>query len=227
VQKKQKKLTDFVKTKSQKSTPSSSTESRRVEASEQRESREDVFIDIDELLARIHQRKQSNSTTSMQQQTPQQQSTTPTTTVEREVVKKEEVKVKQEDTAVIQDRISEIAQRALERDITIIECDKMGVCQDNRRLGEVFEDEYGVKWQRTFINTTRLPIFLDFIAEEAEIKGRVGKAYVVVTTSGAQAIIPDEFICEAVTRYGVLLKIDKCINYKPSPWAEKSRRKQK
>jgi hypothetical protein len=83
-----------------------------------------------------------------------------------------------------------------------------------------------LKWQRSFLNTTRIPIFLDFIAEEAEIKGRVGKAAVVVSSRGAKAIIPEDFICEAISRYGIILNIDKCSNYKPSPWAERTKKKQ-
>lgn len=126
-----------------------------------------------------------------------------------------------------EDKVISVAQEAFQKDIRIIECSKQGICADGRKLGEVFEDSKGLKWQRSFLNTTRIPIFLDFIAEEAEIKGRVGKAAVVVSSRGAKAIIPEDFICEAISRYGIILNIDKCSNYKPSPWAERTKKKQK
>jgi hypothetical protein len=126
-----------------------------------------------------------------------------------------------------EDKVISIAQEAFQRDIRLIECNKQGVCADGRKLGEVFEDSKGLKWQRSFLNTTRIPLFLDFIAEEAEIKGRVGKAAVIVSSRGAKAIIPEDFICEAISRYGIILSIDKCSNFKPSPWADRTRKKQK
>lgn len=125
------------------------------------------------------------------------------------------------------ERLVEVAQEAFQKkEFRYLECNKQGICADGRQLGEVFLDR-GLRWQRTFLSTTRLPIFLDFVAEESVIRGRIGKAFIVVTERGAQAIIPEEFICEAAKRYGVLVNIDKCVNYRVFPWAEKSRRKQK
>lgn len=113
------------------------------------------------------------------------------------------------------------------KSIGFIECDKSGKCRDGIRIGDVFEDSRGIKWQRTFIDTTRSPIHLNFIAEVAEIKGKVGKAYVILSSRGAQAIIPEDYICEAISKYGVLLSIEKCAGYKSGPWKEMERRKQK
>ncbi|MGC8982153.1 MAG: hypothetical protein ACP5KA_00125 [Desulfurococcaceae archaeon] len=109
------------------------------------------------------------------------------------------------------------------REVKMVTCEKQGVCSDNRHIGEIFEDERGVKWQRGFIRTTRNPIFLDFIVESGEVKGYVGKALIIETERGAKAIIPEEFICEMAARYGLQLKIDKCIGYKTSPWVERGR----
>ncbi|MEM2170848.1 MAG: hypothetical protein QXP03_06370 [Desulfurococcaceae archaeon] len=135
--------------------------------------------------------------------------------------------VKPEIEPVRDEKLAEIAQEAFgKEEITIIECNKQGLCVDGRKLSDVFEAK-GLKWQRTFLNTTRLPIYLDFIAEEAEVKGRVGKAFIIVSARGAKAIVPDDFLCEALKRYGILIDTDKCSNYRPSPWVEKTRRRQR
>ncbi|MEM1618858.1 MAG: hypothetical protein QXE77_04835 [Desulfurococcaceae archaeon] len=128
--------------------------------------------------------------------------------------------------AAISEKLAEEAAKLAE--IKIITCDKSGVCSDGRRIGEVYlDEEKGVKWQRGFINTTRLPIFVDFITEEADIKGYVGKALVIESSRGAKAIIPEDYICEIASRYGVLLKLEKCAGYKASPWAEKTKSRKK
>ena len=173
---------------------------------------------IEEVLEILQQRQKYTQTTPSNIQTP----------MERGVLegRAEEEAVERRELPLFNlDKLLETASKAYERGgINIIYCDKSGVCSDNRRLGEVYEDSSGLKWQRTFIHTTRLPIFLDFIAEEADLRGRIGKAFIVVTSRNAKAIIPDEYICEAISRYGLLLNIDKCTNYKPSPWAERKKR---
>ncbi|MEM4718039.1 MAG: hypothetical protein QXE81_04685 [Desulfurococcaceae archaeon] len=154
---------------------------------------------------------------------------------------KEQQRAEEEQRAGIEDKPHEerrkifdeniLNQLAIEayqnKDISFIECDKSGKCKDGKKIGDVFEDSRGIKWQRTFIDTTRSPIHLNFVTEAGEIKGRVGKAYVIVSSRGAQAIIPEDYICEAISRYGVLLNLDKCIGYRSSPWKELERRKQK
>lgn len=126
---------------------------------------------------------------------------------------------------LLADKLGELIKTAISRtEVKVIECNQQGVCSDGKKIGEVFEDEKGVKWQRGFLNTTRLPIFLDFIAENAVIKGKIGRAYVIETSRGTEAIVPEDFICEMTSRYGVLLDIDKCVNYRVSPWTEKGQR---
>lgn len=109
--------------------------------------------------------------------------------------------------------------------ILLVQCDKRGECEDGVKVGEVFSDSRGVRWQRTFIETTRLPIYLNFIVEEALIKGKVGKAFNIVTSRGARALIPEDYICEAISRYGLDIKIEKCRNYKILPWSERTSKK--
>lgn len=111
--------------------------------------------------------------------------------------------------------------------VEFLECDKQGNCSDGKRIGEVFEDSRGVKWQRGFLVTSRLPIFLNFIAENSKIVGRVGKALIIETERGARAIIPEDYICEMTSRYGVILNIEKCSTYKTSPWSERGGKSKK
>ncbi|MEM2025630.1 MAG: hypothetical protein QXW94_05000, partial [Desulfurococcaceae archaeon] len=128
----------------------------------------------------------------------------------------------------VENKILELAQEAYKRiNVKLIECDKHGVCVDGKRIGEVFEDSKGLRWQRGFLNTSRLPIFIDYIAEEAKITGRVGKAFIIVSSRDAKAIIPDDYICEATSRYGILINLERCSGYKVSPWSSKSRKKEK
>lgn len=120
--------------------------------------------------------------------------------------------------------MSTIEAIAASSHVRIVECDQQGVCNDGRRIGEVFTDEYGLKRQRGFINTTRLPIFLDFIVEEAEANPVLKKAYVVRTARGSLALVPDDFICELNSRYGIIVSsMDKCVNYRSNPWRERNR----
>ncbi len=96
-----------------------------------------------------------------------------------------------------------------------LKCDSSGKCTDGRRLGEIYVDKYGFKRQRGFVRTTRTPVYVDWIVEEATISKLLPKAYKLVTSRGAVAIIPDDFLCELQERYGVIIKNDE-INCKSS-----------
>ncbi len=100
-----------------------------------------------------------------------------------------------------------------ERGIT---CSNEGECSDGRRISEVFVDKYGFRRQRGFIRTTRLPVFLDWIVEEAIVSKVLPTAYKVQTNRGALALIPTDFLCELHMRYGVLLKNYDCRGYRVS-----------
>ena len=220
---KHRKLTDFAKKKQEREDEAWKAESN-VKRLEEKPGEEGSVVDsnkvFEEVLAVIAQKQRATTQREVvsevaQVETSETQATRGKVEVAIEVGKREE-------------KLFEVAYEAFaKKDIKIIECNKQGTCTDGKKLGEVFEDSRGLKWQRSFVNTTRLPIFLDFIAENAQIKGRVGKASIVVLASGARAIIPDEYLCEVVKRLGVLIDIDKCSNYKTSPWAERTRRKQK
>lgn len=112
---------------------------------------------------------------------------------------------------------SEVLDKVLEEDIKPIECDNKGVCLDGLKVGEVFTDKYGVKRQRGYVNTTRLPVYLDVIVEEAKVSPLLSKAYSIQTSRNALAIVPDDFICELQERYGVILMgFEKCVGGKVS-----------
>ena len=96
-----------------------------------------------------------------------------------------------------------------------LKCDNSGKCTDGRRLGEIYVDKYGFKRQRGFVRTTRTPVYVDWIVEEATISKLLPKAYKLVTSRGAVAIIPDDFLCELQERYGVIIKNDE-VNCKSS-----------
>ncbi len=102
------------------------------------------------------------------------------------------------------------------RTVNEIMCTSDGVCRDNRKLSEIFVDEYGFRRQRGFVRTTRLPIFLDWIVEEAVVTKILPSAYKVETSRGAIALVPTNFLCELDKRYGVLLQNYDCSNYKLS-----------
>ncbi len=94
-----------------------------------------------------------------------------------------------------------------------IVCDNTGKCSDGRNISDIFVDNYGVKRQRGFIRTSRIPIIVDWVAEKARAEKILTKAYKVETSRGAMALIPDEFICDMVKRYGVLIEGVDCSNY--------------
>jgi len=89
-----------------------------------------------------------------------------------------------------------------------LKCDNTGKCTDGKRLGEIYTDKYGFKRQRGFVRTTRTPVYVDWIVEEATISKLLPKAYKLVTSRGAVAIIPEDFLCELQERYGVIIKSD-------------------
>lgn len=94
-------------------------------------------------------------------------------------------------------------------------CSSDGKCIDGLNIGEVFTDKYGFKRKRGFVNTTRLPIYLDWIVEEGIVREIMHKTYVLETNLGSRAIIPEDYLCEFQFRYGIVIKnYDKCIGYK-------------
>ncbi|QOR94246.1 hypothetical protein IMZ38_06405 [Thermosphaera chiliense] len=105
----------------------------------------------------------------------------------------------------------ELLEQILAEEIKPIECDNKGVCTDGIKVGEFFIDKYGVKRQRGFVNTTRLPVYLDVVVEEAKVSPLLSKAYSIQTSRNALAIVPEDFICELQERYGVVLEgFEKC-----------------
>jgi len=124
--------------------------------------------------------------------------------------------------------LDQILQEGL--DTGDVKCNNMGKCNDGKNIGEIFVDKYGFKRQRGFVNTTRFPVFLDWIVEEAEVQKILPRAYSVRTNRGSLALIPEDFLCELHTRYGVILKnYDKCRNYRSiiGREAQRSRRKRR
>lgn len=122
----------------------------------------------------------------------------------------------------------DILRKLLEKPIRTINeimCSSDGLCKDNRRLSEIFIDEFGFKRQRGFVRTTRAPVFLDWIVEEAVVSKILPTAYKVETSRGAIALIPENFLCELDKRYGVLLKNYDCSNYKLSISPSEKRKK--
>lgn len=94
-----------------------------------------------------------------------------------------------------------------------VTCSNDGTCSDGIRISEVFRDEKGVVRQRGFIRTSRIPIILDWVVEHGTVKKILPKAYKLVTQRGAKALVPEEFICELATRYGILINNYDCKNY--------------
>ncbi|MEZ0394745.1 MAG: hypothetical protein ABWK00_06890 [Desulfurococcaceae archaeon] len=87
-----------------------------------------------------------------------------------------------------------------------IECGQDLSCSDGRRVGESFVDELGIPRYRGFLNTTRIPIYLDWILERGKLRKLTKKAYVVETDRGALAVVPPDYLCELQHRYGVLIE---------------------
>lgn len=161
-----------------------------------------------------------------------QKSTTTSTPHTSRGAEREELSSKKQDSStqktMIDNVSNQLAEEAFKRlNVKLITCDKQGRCTDDKRVGDVYKDEHGVEWQRGFVNTTRLPIFVDFIVEDATVTGRIGKALLIESSRGAKAIIPEDYICELVSRYGVKIQLEKCTGYKASPWTERTKTKKK
>ncbi|MCD6195980.1 MAG: hypothetical protein J7J82_04260 [Staphylothermus sp.] len=93
-------------------------------------------------------------------------------------------------------------------------CDSTGKCTDGISVGEIYNDQYGFRRQRGYVNTTRLPVYTDWIVEEGLVKKILPRAYGLKTNRGAVALIPEDFLCELQARYGVvLLNYDRCTKY--------------
>jgi len=107
-------------------------------------------------------------------------------------------------------------------------CYSNGTCSDGHNVSDIYVDKYGFQRQRGFVTTTRLPIYLDWVVEEAVVEEIMPRTFVVKTNRGSLAVIPEDFLCELHTRYGIIIKnYDKCKNYKPSISRETSRRRKK
>ncbi|AFK51091.1 hypothetical protein TCELL_0667 [Thermogladius calderae 1633] len=149
---------------------------------------------------------------------------------EEKIAKKAEASkevVAEQKTSIAVDVLSKIASSP---SFKRIECDVNGVCKDGVRVGDNVVDEYGIERKRGFVNTTRLPIFLDWVLETANVDRLTDKTFIVKTNRGALAVVPDHFLCELQYRYGItILGLDeKCRDYKPSigrQYKPKSRRK--
>ncbi|MEM1555445.1 MAG: hypothetical protein QXM54_02820 [Desulfurococcaceae archaeon] len=110
----------------------------------------------------------------------------------------------------------DIIDKLVDRSVDVrINCSQAGVCDDNRVVGQVFRDDYGLLRQRGYLKTTRLPVYLDFIVEKAVVKQILPNTYKVETDRGSIALVPEDFLCELNNRYGViLLNYDKCRDVK-------------
>lgn len=98
--------------------------------------------------------------------------------------------------------------------INILECASNKECSDGINVGELFVDKHGIRRQRGFLKTSRMPIYVDFIVENGEVEPVLRRAYVVKTSRGAMAIVPNSFLCELSARYGVLLSTEECVEEK-------------
>ncbi|WFO75310.1 hypothetical protein J4526_09655 [Desulfurococcaceae archaeon MEX13E-LK6-19] len=97
-----------------------------------------------------------------------------------------------------------------------VSCNNTGVCSDGKKISEIYVDEAGIVRQRGFIRTSRIPVILDWVVEHGKIEKVLPKAYKLVTDRGAMALVPEDFICELVTRYGVIVENYDCKNYQVS-----------
>ncbi len=97
-----------------------------------------------------------------------------------------------------------------------VSCSNTGVCSDGKKISEIYVDEMGVVRQRGFIRTSRIPVILDWVVEHGRIEKVLPKAYKLVTDRGAMALVPEDFICELVTRYGVIIENYDCKSYQVS-----------
>lgn len=203
VLKKPKKITDFAKR-------NITSEEKKLSTGASKPVEESSDVEIEEILrSRMHKVKEIAGESIITDKKQENQ----------------DIQVSQLFNSDLAEKLTLIAREAaLKMQVEFIECDKQGNCSDGKKVSEVFEDSRGVKWQRAFLPTSRSPIFLNFIAEDSKIIGRVGRALIIETSRGARAIIPEDYICELTSRYGIILNIDKCNTYKTSPWSDRGGR---
>lgn len=108
--------------------------------------------------------------------------------------------------------IQEMVDQLIKDEIKIVECSSSRMCNDGIKVGDIFVDSHGIKRQRGYLKTTRIPIYVDVIVETGSVKQipALKKTYVVTTSRGARAIVPEEFLCELEERYGVILEGYNC-----------------
>ena len=106
----------------------------------------------------------------------------------------------------------EMMDQLIKEGIKIVECSSSRICNDGVKVGDIFVDAHGIKRQRGYLKTTRIPIYVDVIVEAGNVKQIPGlkKTFLVTTSRGARAIIPEEFLCELEERYGVILEGYNC-----------------
>ncbi|MCD6488590.1 MAG: hypothetical protein J7K21_05130 [Desulfurococcales archaeon] len=142
--------------------------------------------------------------------------------------KPEEEKVEKHVLSSIALPSGEILRKLIEKPIelgSIISCNNQGECSDGIKISEIFVDNFGFRRQRGFVRTSRLPIILDWLIEEGVVKKVLPRAYKLETNRGALALVPEDFICELVKRYGVIIKNYDCSNYQVSLEGTSRRRK--
>lgn len=123
--------------------------------------------------------------------------------------------------------LEDILEKGLGKDDVI--CYSDGRCSDGINVGEIYTDKYGFRRQRGYVNTTRIPVYTDWIVEEGVVKPILARAYGLKTNRGAVALVPEDFLCELEARYGIkLLNYDKCKGYKPIlEWGSRSSRRKR
>ncbi|ADI31652.1 hypothetical protein [Staphylothermus hellenicus] len=123
--------------------------------------------------------------------------------------------------------LEEIFEKGLGKDD--VTCYNNGKCSDGVSIGETYTDKYGFLRQRGYINTTRLPVYMDWIVEEGIVKPILERAYGLKTNRGAVALIPEDYLCELQLRYGIkLLNFDKCKGHKSIvEWGIKTTRRKR
>ncbi len=94
-----------------------------------------------------------------------------------------------------------------------VRCNEKGECSDGLSVGSVYTDKYGFRRVRGYLITTRIPVYTDWIIEEAVIKKILPRAYRLETNRGAVALVPDDYLCTLQERWGVIIKnYGKCRN---------------
>jgi len=217
---KHKSLLDFMKTEQDTgTTPSQTTDTLKSAEHAAVGEQKSVVSSFDEVLKDLVELKKA-----MQSSEAQSPVASPTTELsgEKSLSKKRELQVNIPRGSVL----DELLYKGLSEKEVV--CDASGHCSDGINVGEIYVDKYGFKRQRGYVNTTRLPIFIDWIVEEAFVRELFPKTYVVETSRGSLAIVPEDFLCELYARYGVVLaNYDKCKNYKPVIGSAVKKRREK